>query len=142
MPIELSELMDLAMRRRPHLYVGELPRPVATYLDVNPGLVYLGREEFHHIASKHTEVRQEEVQHLFLMIKHGFYFKDPNRRNCTTVFWTMPDTKKPFLVGLKAANSGEVWVQTMYRITVKKAERKMRPELSLSKDEHPLARGC
>jgi hypothetical protein len=108
MPIELSELMDLSMRRRPHLYVGELPRPVATYLGVNPGLVYLGTDEFHHIVSKHADVRQEEVQQLFLMIRHGFYYRDPSRRNCITVFWTMPETVKPFLVGLKAANSGEV----------------------------------
>lgn len=131
MPIEQSDLMCLALRKRPHLQVGELPRPVATYLACSPGVVYLGAAELHHIANKHMDIRQEEVQHLFLMISRGCYFRVKGRPNCVTIYWRMPEAEKPYLVGLKAANSGEVWVQTMYRTTPRKAANKTTDDLLL-----------
>jgi len=116
MPIELSELMKLAMNKRPSLFVGELPRPVASYLKCNPGVVYLGHREFLKIQNKHPEIETEEFQSLHLIVKDGMYLPDLKRPSCVTIFWKDPEIPLPYLVGLKAADAGgEVWVSTFHR---------------------------
>lgn len=127
MPVEMSDLMQLALGQRPHLFMGELPRPVATYLRCSPGLVYLGTREFHKIANKHPEIRREEFQSLPHFIRWGRYYSDARRSNCLTLFAYGLENRQLYLCGLKAAeNGGEVWIQTLHRTVEKKAERKMR----------------
>lgn len=125
MPVELSELMQLALGQRPYLLVGELPRPVATYLGCNPGLVYLGRNELMKITFKHKEIAREELQCLPHMIKSGRYLTVSDRANCVTIIAAGLATDLLYQCGIKAtANGGEVWIQTFHRTTPKKAERK------------------
>jgi hypothetical protein len=122
MPVELSQLMNLALGRIPSLFVGELPRPVAAYLGANPGCAYLGRDELAKIVGKHPDVVYEDVQHVPYAIRRGYFFRHPKKPNCVTLIWKREDNGKHYLLGLKAANSGEVWVQTMHRLSPRKAK--------------------
>ncbi len=128
MPVELSELTDLAAGKRPHLFVGDLPRSVAEQLNCHPARVYLGHKVFHHIVQKHDNIEISHFQRLPMMIRAGEYFSDPVRHNATTVVYTCSETGKLYLTGLKsAANGCEVWVQTLFRTTLKKSRGKRNP---------------
>lgn len=127
MPIELSQLMQLALNKLPHLYVGELPRPIAKYLKSNPGLVYLGHREFLKISKKHDEINREEFQSLHLAVKDGTYLTEPKRPNCVTAFWKDGEKSLLYLLGLKTAgDGGEVWVSTFHRTHQAQLDTKIR----------------
>ena len=127
MPIELSELMQLALERRPSLKVGDLPRPIAEIMGCHPAIVFLGAAEFKHIAQSHPEMRREEFQLIFQIIKTGSYYQHPDYPTSVTVFGDLEHDGKLYMLGLKSAQGGcEVWVQTMFRIGHRKALRRIR----------------
>jgi hypothetical protein len=127
MPVELSDLMQLALEQRPHLFVGNLPRPVAEIFNCNHGVVYLGKSEFKHIAEKHPEMRREEFQSIPLIFPSAAYYLDDKRPNCLTVLGRVPGEADLYNIGIKSVQSGsELWVQTMYKIAAKKAERRVK----------------
>lgn len=128
MPVELSELMQLAMGQKTSLVMGDLPRPVAAIMNCHPAVVYLGNNELHHIASSHKEIQREELQMIPWLIKGGSYYFHHQFPKCLTVFGELMHDGKLYTIGLKSANGGgEVWVQTMFRMGLKKAIRRANP---------------
>lgn len=127
MPVELSELMQLALGQKAHLKMGDLPRPVATLLKCHPAIIFLGKDEFRHIASSHPEMKREEFQLVPWLVKNGSYYLDPGRKNQVTIFGRLDHDEKLYTLGIKAVDNGcELWVQTMFRIDAKKAARRIR----------------
>jgi len=126
MPVELSQLMQLAMGRPPALQVGDLPRPVAQHLKCHPAIVWLGAAELSKIVKKHgSEIKLEQLQCLPFAIRDGEYYSEIKRPNCVTVYYRDRDTKLQYIIGLKPASRGcEVWVQTFFRIDDTKAARR------------------
>ncbi len=109
--------MQLASGQKTSLQVGDLPRPVATYLRCHPAIVFLGHKEMLKISKKHTEITSLEFLQLPFLIKDGHYYEDEKRRNCVTIYHKLPDDPRLYIAGLKAVDHGcEVWVQTFYRI--------------------------
>lgn len=128
MPVELSELMQLAMGRKPNLVMGDLPRPMAALMNCHPAIVYLGHKEFHHIVTRHKEMQREEFQLIPSLIKTGTYYAHDQYPRSLTIFGELLHDGKLYTLGLKSANGGgEVWVQTMFRTGVKKALRRVAP---------------
>ena len=127
MPIELSQLFKLGTGQRPSLQVGNLPENVAKYLNCHPAIVFLGENEFRHILDGHPEVSRAEYQMIFKLIKSGSYYRDASRPRSLTIYGYMEHNDKLYCLGLKSAAKGsEVWIQTMYRIDLKKARRKIK----------------
>ena len=126
MPVELSQLMQLALGKPPALQVGDLPRPVAEHLGCHPAIVWLGTAELGKIVRKHgDQIKVENLQCLPYAISDGVYYKDQNRPNCVTVYYRDKYTNLQYVIGLKPANrGGEVWIQTFYRIDDRKAARR------------------
>lgn len=116
MPLELSILMQLALRQRGPVTVGDLPPEVANYLGCHPAIAYLGYHGLKKIVITHPEISYLEMQELPFMIAKGRYVSDPKRRQCVTLFGRGAENGKLYLAGLKAANrGGEVWVSTFHR---------------------------
>jgi hypothetical protein len=125
MPVELSDLMQLALGQRDHLKMGDLPRTVAEITGCHPAIVYLGKREFWHIARSHPEMQREEFQLVPWLLKDGSYYVDERRPNQMTIYGRLQHDRKLYALCLKAVDHGcEVWVQTMYRIDDKKAQRR------------------
>jgi hypothetical protein len=125
MPVELSQLMQLARGKPPALQVGDLPRPVAEYLKCHPAIVWLGTPELRKIVNKHSPIRVEQLQRLPLAMQDARYYLEPARPHCVTAFYFEPTSERQYILGLKPASHGsEVWVQTFFYIDNKKAARK------------------
>ncbi|MCL6707443.1 hypothetical protein M8R20_10560 [Pseudomonas sp. R2.Fl] len=123
----MSELMQLALGHRPHLLVGDLPRPVAAFLGCHPAVVYLGHETMLHIAEKHPEMKREEFQMMPYLLRSGSYYFQPGRPRSVSVFGSLDHDRKRYMIGLKSAEKGcEVWVETMFRTGEKKGLRRIR----------------
>lgn len=139
MPVELSELMQLALGQRPNLTMGDLPRPVARIMNCHPAIVFLGHKEFQHIASSHKEIQRAEFQLIPWLIRDGSYYFHAQYPKSITVFGQLMHDNKLYTLGLKAAGGGcEVWVQTMFRMGLKKAMRRAAPmELVHGPDPFP-----
>ncbi|MEQ8446910.1 MAG: hypothetical protein RIB57_13575 [Pelagibacterium sp.] len=124
--MELSELMQLAVGQKTSLVMGDLPRPVAAIMNCHPAIVYLGHNEFRHIASSHLEMQREEFQMIPWLIKGGAYYFHEGYPKSLTIFGELAHDNKLYTLGLKSANGGcEVWIQTMFRTGLKKALRRV-----------------
>lgn len=118
--------MQLGRGQKPALQVGDLPRPVAEYLNCHPAIVFLGHRELLKIGGKHKEIGAAEFQQLPFLIKCGRYYEDARRPRCVTVFYELPSDGKLYVAGLKAAARGcEVWIQTFHRIDDYRARAKI-----------------
>jgi len=107
--------------------MGDLPRRVAEITGCHPAIVYMGKKEFWHITRSHPEMRREEFQLAPWLIRDGSYYVDGRRANQMTIYGQLEHDSKLYTLGLKSVDHGcEVWVQTMYRIDPKKAERRSR----------------
>lgn len=118
--------------------MGDLPCPVAALWNCHPAVVYLGHKEFHHIASRHVEMKREEFQLIPSLITTGAYYAHEDFPKSLTIFGELMHDGKLYTLGLKSANGGgEVWVQTMFRTGVKKALRRVAPMLVHGKSPFP-----
>jgi hypothetical protein len=125
MPIELSRLMQLAAGSLPELYVGDLPRPIAEHLECHPAIVWLGTDELRKIVRKHGHAIRVELQCLYMAIRDGSYYSEPERPRCVTIYYRESETELSYVIGLKPACAGtEVWVQTFFRIDDVKRRRR------------------
>jgi hypothetical protein len=116
MAIELSHLMQVILGQRPVLTVGDLPRPVATYLKAHPAIVFLRHSELKHILSDHTYIAPFDVMNLTFAIEKGAYFEDPKRKNAVTCIYRNADNDRYYTVGIKTASNGsETWIATYHR---------------------------
>lgn len=126
--------MQLATGLRSELAVGDLPRPVASYLRCDPAIVFLGTAVMKKVVTKHQVADWEPFQLLPLVVRDGIYYRDAARSNCVTVVYSHPETGKLYLTGIKSASSGaEAWVQTIYRTDERKVRSKSSPALFLYK---------
>jgi hypothetical protein len=104
MPVELSQLMQLAMGQLPALQMGDLPRPVAEYLKCHPAIVWLGPNELAKIVRKHgDDIRHEQLQCMPFAIKDGEYYTEECRPNCVTIIYRERNVGLQYTIGLKAA---------------------------------------
>lgn len=122
MVAELSQLQQLMMGQIPSLKMGDLPHQVAKEIGCHPGIIFLGANELRHIANKHKEMGREQFQQIPLLMKTASYYLRSERNNELTVFSRPEWEDKFYKLGLKSASGGsEVWIQTMFRITERKA---------------------
>ena len=118
--------MQLAQGTLPALQVGDLPRPVAEHFKCHPAIIWLGTKELAKIVSKHSDIRLEQLQSLPYMIRDGTHYLEAIHPNSVPIFYRSAAEARWYIIGVKPASRGsEVWVQTFFYISDKKAARRL-----------------
>ena len=126
MPLELSQLHQLASGQRRTIPIPDMPRKTAEAFGCHPGIVYLGHRALKKLIEKHS-LSVSAIQNIPFGLKEGRWFWDDRRNDCAVVIYESGADGQLYYASIKKVGPGnELWLQTCHRTTTSKAERRIK----------------
>ena len=126
MPLELSQIHQLASGQRHSVVLAEMPSKIAMAFGCHPGIIYMGARELTKLLAKHS-LSFAAVQNIPFGIKEGQWFLDDRRQDCAVLIYYSREDRELYYASIKKVGPGnELWLQTCHRTTRAKADRRIK----------------